>query len=134
MLFDIHPDASIPIYEQIVSQLIFGIASGAVEPGATIPSIRELADKLIVNPNTVARAVQELERRGVVASKRGVGMEVTEAAPDLCRTERKDIIRRRIREALQEAASSALSPDDIRRIVDDELAKANGHRRSKERH
>src|SRR3954454_4132930 len=120
MLFNIHPDSPVPIYEQVVAQVIFGIASGGLEPGALIPSVRDLAGRLLVHPNTVARAFQELERRGVVAAKRGRGMEVTAEAPALCRAERQEIVRDRIREALREAVSSALEPEAIRRLVEEE--------------
>jgi GntR family transcriptional regulator len=133
MLLDVQPDSPVPIYEQIMAQVTFGIASGAVEAGALIPSVRELAQRLLVNPNTVARAFQELERDGVIASRRGLGMEVTQAAPDTCRARRKEIVRGRIRQALREAASSALEPDEIRKLVDEELARANGRRQSREK-
>jgi GntR family transcriptional regulator len=126
MLYRIEPDSSIPIYEQIVAQVIFGVASGSLEVGRRIPSVRELAGILTVHPNTVARAFQELERRGVVTARRGKGMEVTPEAPKLCRGARQDIVRGRIREALREAASSALSAEEIRRLVDEELARVNG--------
>src|SRR5580658_6277396 len=107
MLMSIQTDSSLPIYEQIVAQVIFGIASGGLEPGTMIPSVRELAQKLLVHPNTVARAFQELERQGVVSAKRGRGMEVTAEAPSTCRGQRQEIIRGRIRMALREAAASA---------------------------
>src|SRR5262245_58153590 len=99
MLFDIHPDSSVPIYEQIVAQVTFGIASGALEVGAEIPSVRELGSELVVHPNTVARVYQELERRGVIAGRRGKKMEVTADAPRICRAQRQEIVRHRIREA-----------------------------------
>ena len=133
MLLDVQPDSPVPIYEQITAQVTFGIASGAVETGALIPSVRELAQRLLVNPNTVARAFQELERRGVIASRRGLGMEVTQEAPQACRAQRREIVRGRIRLALREAASSALEPDEIRKLVDEELARANGRRQSREK-
>jgi GntR family transcriptional regulator len=134
MLFDIHSDSPVPIYEQIVTQIMFGIASRAVEPGAMIPSVREMAQRLLVHPNTVARAFQELERRGVVEAKRGRGMEVTPDATVLCRVWRKEIVRLRIREVLREAASSALPPEDIRNLVEEELARVNGQRLNAEKH
>src|SRR5688572_24495766 len=56
MLFTIHSDGSVPIYEQIVAQVIYGVAAGTLQPGALIPSVRELAETLLVHPNTVARA------------------------------------------------------------------------------
>ena len=133
MLFDIQPDSSVPIYEQIVAQITFAIASGALEAGTRIPSVRELAGRLVINPNTIARAFQELERRGVVAARRGLGMEVTPDGPDLCRRQRQEIVRGRIRQALREAASSALTAEEIRTLVDEELARVNGQRRSREK-
>jgi GntR family transcriptional regulator len=126
MLYRIEPDSSIPIYEQIVAQVIFGVASGSLEPGTLIPSVRILAGLLQVHPNTVARAFQELERRGVLTARRGKGMEVTPEGPRLCQEARQDILRGRIRQVLREAASSALSAAEIRRLVEEELARANG--------
>jgi GntR family transcriptional regulator len=128
MIFDVEPDGPVPIYEQIVAQVIYGVAAGALGPGLTIPSVRELAERLRVNPNTIARAFQELERKGVVAARRGLGMEVTAEAPGLCRARRQELVRERIRAALREAASSALTPDQIRKIVDEELTRVNGKR------
>jgi GntR family transcriptional regulator len=132
MFFTIYPESPVPIYEQIVAQVTFGIASGALEPGTLIPSVRELAGKLVVHPNTVARAFQELERRGIVTAKRGRGMEVTRLAPDICRDHRREILRGRIRNALREAATSALPAGEIRQLVEEELAQANGWRRARE--
>ena len=133
MLLDIQPDSPVPIYEQIVAQVTFGIASGATPAGELIPSVRELAQQLLVNPNTVARAFQELERRGVLKARRGLGMEVTPEAPAACRAERRELVRGRIRQALREAASSALEPEEIRKLVEDELARANGRRHLREK-
>jgi GntR family transcriptional regulator len=127
MLFDVRADSPVPIYEQIVSQVIFGVASGAVAAGELIPSVRELAVRLTVHPNTVARAFQELEREGVLAPKRGRGMEVTAEAADLCRERRRAIVRERIRDALRAAVSSALDPETIRKLVEEELHRANGY-------
>jgi GntR family transcriptional regulator len=127
MLFDVRADSPVPIYEQIVSQVIFGVASGAVAAGELIPSVRELAVRLTVHPNTVARAFQELEREGVLAPKRGRGMEVTIEAVDLCRERRRAIVRERIRDALRAAVSSALDPETIRKLVEEELHRANGY-------
>jgi GntR family transcriptional regulator len=132
MLLDIQPDSPVPIYEQIVAQVTYGIASGALEAGVLIPSVRELAQRLLVHPNTVARAFQELERQGVVTARRGRGMEVTAEAPAACRAQRQEMVRVRIRQALREAASSALPADDIRKLVEEELALANGQQRHRE--
>lgn len=133
MILDIHPDSPIPIYEQIVAQITFAVASGALDAGALIPSVRDLAQRIVVNPNTVARAYQELERRGVLEARRGCGMEVTAQAPTACRAERQAIVRARIRAALHEAVSSALSPEEVRRLVEEELTRVNGHKRPREK-
>src|SRR2546428_402418 len=131
MILDIQPDSPVPIYEQIVARITFGVACGAMEPGTLIPSVRDLAGRILVHPNTVARAFQELERQGIVTARRGRGMEVTSEAPAVCRKHRQDIIRGRIREALREAVASALQPEDIRQLVEEELVRANGKPRSK---
>lgn len=122
----IQPDSPIPIYEQIVAQVTFDIASGSLAVGELIPSVRDLAQRLGVHPNTVARAFQELERNAVIVARRGKGMEVTPEAPALCRAERQRIVRERIRAALREARASNLSADEIRRLVEEELASVNG--------
>jgi GntR family transcriptional regulator len=133
MLIDIQPDAGVPIYEQIVAQLIYGIASGTLEPGTMIPSVRDLAEKILVHPNTVARAFQELERRGAVTARRGRGMEVTPEGPDVCRAQRQEILRDRLRQVLREAVSSGLPADAVRLLVEEELVHANGHARPPEK-
>jgi GntR family transcriptional regulator len=125
MLFTIHTASPIPIYEQIETQIIFGIASGALEVGERIPSVRDLADQLVVNPNTVARAFQGLEKKGILEARRGVGMVVAPEAAALCRAKQKEIVRDRIRELVREAATSALSPEDIRRLVEEELSRVH---------
>ena len=129
MLLDIRSDSSVPIYEQIVSQMIFSIASGADVPGELVLSVRDLAFQLRVHPNTVARAYQELERDGILVARRGKGMEVTAEAPSICKAKRQDIVRNRIREALREAVNSALQAEEVERLVKEELHRVNGHRK-----
>ena len=126
MLFSIQESNHVPIYDQIEAQVIFGIASGSLDVGVLIPSVRDLAGRLGVHPNTVARAYQLLEQAGVVATRRGRGMEVTADARALCERKRQDILRERIRGVLREAVSSSLSNDDIRRLVEEELTQVNG--------
>lgn len=126
MLFDVQPSSPIPIYEQVLAQVIFAVASGELQVGEMIPSVRELAARLMVHPNTVAHAFKRLSELGVAVSRHGKGMEVTAEAPALCRARRQDIVRARIREALREAATSQLPAEDVRRLVEEELARVNG--------
>jgi GntR family transcriptional regulator len=130
MWFDIDPKSQIPIFEQIVSQVIFNIATGGLEVGALIPSVRDLGGQLTVHPNTVAKAYQELERLGVVEARRGRGMEVTADALKICQSERRQRVGKRVRAALREAVSSGLSAEEIRRLVEDEIGRVNGKRYS----
>jgi GntR family transcriptional regulator len=127
MLIDVQTDPGLPVYEQIARQVIYHIASGVLPPETLIPSVRELAGKLTINPNTVARAYQELERRGIITARRGLGMEITPQAPALCKDVRKELVRDRIREAIREAVRSALPAKVIRQLVDEELGQSNGH-------
>ncbi|MFM7148806.1 MAG: GntR family transcriptional regulator [Gemmataceae bacterium] len=129
MLFRIEPDSSIPIYEQIIAQVTFGVASGSLAVGGLIPSVRDLAERLMVHPNTVARAYQELEREGVLVSRRGRGMEVADQADNLCRKQRQEILRRRLRDVLREAVSSSLPVEDIRHLMNEELHRVNGQKK-----
>src|SRR5947207_4565737 len=117
MHIDIRPKDPIPIFQQIVSHITYLIASGATDPGTSIPSVRELGEQLTVNPNTVARAYQILAEKGILQVKRGLGMEVTAEAPAICRADRQEIVRTRVREALREAVASALPPEEVEQLV-----------------
>jgi GntR family transcriptional regulator len=92
-----------PVFLQIAEFIRSGIASGLYRPGDLIPSIRETALRFLVNPNTVKRAYEELERDGLVAARKGIGMEVLPA------TARSAIKRTtsEVREALTQAVVSA---------------------------
>jgi GntR family transcriptional regulator len=128
MLFSVEPKSDVPIYEQIISQVIFGIASGSLAVGELIPSVRDLGQRLTVHPNTVAKAYQFLEERRLITARRGRGMEVTPEAPALCRHQRQSILRDRLRDVLREAVSSGLTPEEVRDLVEQELALVNGRK------
>ena len=131
MLFHVDTKSDVAIYEQIVNQVVFGIASGTLAVGELIPSVRDLGVRLGIHPNTVAKAYQELERSGYIEARRGRGMEVTPDAPTMCRRRRQVIVRDRLRDALREAVSSALDESEVRDLVEQELARAHGERNSK---
>ncbi|MEZ6129546.1 MAG: GntR family transcriptional regulator [Planctomycetaceae bacterium] len=119
-----HIDAGngIPIYEQISRQVKFCVANGSLLAGERVPSVRELAMQTAVNVNTVARAYRELQQDGVLDSIRGTGLVVAQAAPDLCRQDRLQMIRERLRSVLQEALQNQISIDEIRGLVDEQCA------------
>lgn len=126
MLISVDPSNGLAIYDQIVRQIKFAIASGAVLPGELVPSVRELAKQVAVNPNTVSRAYRELQSDNVLETVRGTGLEVTKSAPKKCRGDRVVMIRERLRLVLNEAQQSQLDTDEIRTLAEAELSRLNG--------
>jgi GntR family transcriptional regulator len=126
MIIDIQPDSPVSIHEQIITQVIAGVAAGTLKPGARIPGARELAQKLVIHPDAVARAYQELEWLGVVKAGADREAEVTADAAVVCRIQRQEAARRRVREAVREALASGLADQAVRTVVEDELARPTG--------
>lgn len=123
MFFRIESSNGLAIYEQIVRQVKFAVAGDALQAGDLVPSVRELSRDLAVNPNTVARAYRELQVEGVLAPVRGTGLEITAHAARHCAAERVSLIRERLRSVLLEARRSRLDLDEIRSLVDEEVAR-----------
>jgi GntR family transcriptional regulator len=109
----ISPNDRVPIYLQIVNQVKYQVASGRLAPGAEMPPIRVLAEQLLVNPNTVARAYLELERAGVVTKRRTAGTYVSSAGSPLARRERVRILTERVDALLAEARQMNISTEEI---------------------
>jgi GntR family transcriptional regulator len=116
---DIHisPHDGVPIYLQIVNQVKYLVASGRLAPGEELPAIRVLAERLVVNPNTVARAYRELELAGVVEKRRTAGTYVSDAGSKLARRERLKIITERIDALLAEARTLGIGADEVIELV-----------------
>jgi len=87
MLLDLVPHDGVPLYLQLIRQIRYQIAVGRLQPGEQLPSVRKLSEQLVVNPNTVVRAYRELELEGVLVTRPGAGVYVSEAAPQLSRRE-----------------------------------------------
>ncbi len=121
MYLQINPSSSVPIFIQITNQIKYSIAMGAYRAGDKLPSVRELALQLRVNPNTVVKAYRDLERENVVYTQRGLGVFVSDGAPGISKKERKRIIDQRLGAAIEEALHSDLSPTEIRKIVESKL-------------
>ena len=126
MLFQLNTSDDRPIYAQIADQVKFAVAAGLLRPGELVPSVRELAKQLVVNPNTVARAYRDLQGEGVLEPVRGTGLQVASGAPEVCRDGRREFVRRRLRDALDEARRSNLGHDEIEAILREEWAGGNG--------
>lgn len=121
MLFHIDAHNGLAVYDQIVRQVKFAVADGAVRSGEMVPSVRELARELAINPNTVARAYRELQDDGVLETVRGTGLAVAANARRQCQAERAKLIRARLKLVLDEAQHSGLEIHEIETLIATEL-------------
>jgi GntR family transcriptional regulator len=117
MEFQVDPAGSEPIYRQIAQQVREGVARGRLKPHEQLPSSRELSRLLVVNPNTINHAYAELERSGVLYTRRGLGVFVAEPKAELALPAR----RRRLLEALDrfltEAVHLGFSEEEVLKLV-----------------
>jgi len=127
MFFSIDADNGVAIYEQIVRQVKFAVANGVLVPGQLLPSVRTLAVKLAINPNTVAKAFQQLQSDGVVVPLRGKGLAVRDDAVRECRVARREILEDRIRSAIAEALHGGLSAKEIRKLALEQIQALDGN-------
>jgi len=125
MLFHVDTGNGLPIYEQISRQMKFAVAHGVIRTGDLIPSVREMALKLAVNPNTVARAYRDLQADGVLEPLRGEGLRVTHDALTLCQELRQQLLRDRLKTALLECRRGGLNEAEIRKLIEDILGETS---------
>ena len=123
MIIKPNPSLGVPIYLQLVEQVKHAIETGALRAGDQLPSIRPLAEELVINANTVAKAYRELEREGVVELKQGAGAFVADTA----RARQGGAEKFRgaqplIAETVGELRARGLGDDEIRRLFEAELA------------
>ena len=117
MNLHISANDGVPIYLQIVNQVKYLVASGRLAPSEEMPPIRVLAERLLVNPNTVARAYRELEIAGIVVKRRTAGTFVSDAGSPLARRERVKILSDRIDALLAEARQMDVGTDELLKLV-----------------
>jgi DNA-binding transcriptional regulator YhcF (GntR family) len=117
MQLRISPQDAVPIYLQIVNQVKYLVASGRLAPDEDLPPIRALAEQLVINPNTVARAYRELEQAGIVVKKRTTGTYVSGAASPLARRQRLKIVAERIDALLAEARQLNIDTETLIDLV-----------------
>jgi GntR family transcriptional regulator len=108
----------VPIYQQIVNQVKYLVSSGRLSAGEELPPIRTLAEKLVVNPNTVARAYRELEAAGIVEKRRTAGTYVSDQGSPLARRERLKILTERIDALLAEARQMDVAFEDVVKLAE----------------
>ena len=118
MQIHISANDGVPIYLQIVNQIKYLIASGRLKAQEELPPIRVLAERLIINPNTVARAYRELEAAGLVEKRRTAGTYVSDQGSPLARRERVKILSERIDALLAEARQMDVHFDELVKLVE----------------
>src|SRR3954467_7432744 len=114
----IEPDSHVPVYLQIVEHLRGAIAAGVYKSGEPLPSLRVLAADLRVNPNTVQRAYDELEREGVVVPRRGVGLFVADRDTRAARNETERALFVVFEQGVRTGQEAGLPPERIRAVFD----------------
>jgi GntR family transcriptional regulator len=113
MEFAIDPKSGVPFYRQIIDQVRFAIVDGRLGCGDQLPTVRQLAVDLKINPNTVARAYQELEIRGVVSSQMGTGTFIGDEKIELSESERERMLDQICLELLSRASAYGFTLDDV---------------------
>ncbi|GDY07888.1 GntR family transcriptional regulator [Planctomycetia bacterium] len=113
----ISPNDGVAIYQQIVNQIKYLVASGRLSAGEELSPIRGLAEQLLINPNTVARAYRELEMAGIVEKRSTAGTYVSDQGSPLARRERLKILTDRIDQLLAEAQHLAIPQQDVVKLV-----------------
>lgn len=123
MFFSIDANNGVAIYDQIVRQVKFAIAEESLRPGQLLPSVRALSMQLALNPNTVARAYQQLQSDGVLELLRGRGVVVCQGATKACKETRRTLISDRLQSVLTEALHGGLTASEIEELVRKQLKK-----------
>ena len=117
MFFRIDPGNGVAIYDQIVRQVKYAVANGALRSGELVPSVRELATMLTVNPNTVAKAYRDLQNDSVLEALRGEGLRVARQAVERCRKARQRLLEERMTAVVMEAQQSGMAEEDFFSLV-----------------
>src|SRR5687768_6274952 len=131
MMFRPNPSSGVPIYLQLMEQVKHGIETGALRPGEQLPAIRSLAEQLVINPNTVAKAYRELEHEGVIELRQGSGAFVSKNASARKLTEKVRAGQAIVAAAVERLRARGITDEEVRRLFEAEiagLAKSGGKR------
>jgi len=132
-MIKIETTSFIPIYEQVKKGIKSKISLGLLKPQDSLPSIRELASELIINPNTVARAYRELEQEGFIITRKGKGCFVSDNFSALIKKERMALLNRIFDEAIEEARKFNLDLDEIKNLFEQRLKQSKIYKSAEKR-
>jgi GntR family transcriptional regulator len=130
MLFRSNPGSAVPVYLQLIEQVKHAIDVGALVPGDQLPPIRQAAEELVINPNTVAKAYRELEHDGIIELRHGSGAFVSENGR-AGRVGRVRAAQPVLQAALERLTAGGLTPDEIRRLFEAELLRLGDRPRTR---
>jgi GntR family transcriptional regulator len=122
MLFRPNPSSGVPIYLQLMEQVKHSIETGALRSGEQLPGIRPLAEELVINPNTVAKAYRELEHEGIIELRHGAGAFVSGNARAKKLTDKLRAGQAIVSAAMERLRARGVTDDEIRRLFEAELA------------
>ena len=128
MLLHVNTSSGVPVYLQIAAQVKQAVAAGALKQGDALLSVRKLAAELRVNPNTVARAYQDLEREGVIRTVPGGGTYVADNLPGLLKSEKLRRLRPLARQLAVESTQLRFNSEDVVKLLEEELDGLGGRR------
>lgn len=126
MLANIDIYSSVPVYEQIENHVQFAVAAGELKTGDQLPTVRELAERLGVNPNTVAKAYRDLEVMGLISGRRGMGYFINSGVQAKFRQECHSRIIERLHEVVSEAKAAGMNKKDVSSIVTKSFTSESG--------
>ncbi len=116
--FTIDPRSGVPMYAQLIDQVKRSVAVGALAPGERLPTVKQLAVELTINPNTVARAYRDLERDGVIATTPGRGSFVRDGDPIQTRKTVADVAAVALEAAIRDARSIGVDRETLQALVE----------------
>src|SRR6266404_6063146 len=117
----LNPHSGVPVYRQMIAQIKYYVASGALKPGDQLPSIRELAQALAINPTTVVRVFSELEHEQVIEMRHGKGAFVAANGRRVSAAERERLVRQLARHLAVEAKQIGASAGEVLKVMKEEL-------------
>ncbi|WP_100372471.1 GntR family transcriptional regulator [Bacillus sp. FJAT-45037] len=126
MYISINPKSKTPLYEQIVQQVKELVAKDLMEEGEQLPSVRELAAQIVMNPNTVSKAYKELERQGVIVTLRGKGTFVAEQAERHIDPRQRIKVKEQLQQLVIEANYAGVTKTEISEWLEAEFKALEG--------
>lgn len=125
MFLRLEPSSGVPITRQLADQIRTHCASGTISPGERLPSVRQLAQQLAVNQNTILRVYERLTAEGLLERKHGDGTFIAERLPPGRLKAQRELLRQEAERLVRRAADLGISADETRELLDEALARVD---------